>query len=248
MKEIKTVYVAHPTNHCANYSLKHMKENILIPHVPTKWQYKSGEGKPFSYLTCNIPEVEILQKMHQLSSTFDFIQTYVDPLYKTTDGKVCIAIRTNGVIDITTATIEMNAVSSRNKRCVDPLFSFILSWPESENPDSDAIFDAAEHSIKALGLSGHQYIIAVHGDTDNMHCHVAVNRVHPITFRSHKIEWSIKTLHLAARESEIKHGWSHDNGIYVVKTNKNNQKRIVLIRKMPTPQPMIKSLHHEKII
>jgi hypothetical protein len=220
----------------------------LIPHVPTKRQYKSGEGKPFSNLTSNIPEVEILQKMHQLSSTFDFIQTYVDPLYKTIDGKVCIAIRTNGVIDITTATIEMNAVSSRNKRCVDPLFSFILSWPESENPAPDAIFDAAEHSIKALGLADHQYIIVVNGNTGNTQCHVTINRINPETFRSHKIDWSIKTLHLAARESEIKHGWTHDNGIYIVKTDKNNQKRIVLIRKMPTPQPKIKSSQDEKII
>lgn len=186
--------------------------------------------------------------MHQLSSPLDFIQTYVDPLYKTTDGKMCIAIRTNGLIGITTATIEMNVVSSCNTRCLDPLFQFNLSWNEGENPDPDAVLGAAEYSINALGLAGHQYIIIVNRNTGNTQCHVTINRINPKTFRSHNIDWSIKTLHLAARESEIKHGWTHDNGIYVVKTDKNNQKRIVLIRKMPTPQPKIKSLHHEKII
>ena len=52
----------------------------------------------------------------------------------------------------------------------------------------------------------------MHGNTDNRHCHVAVSRIHPITFKSRNIEWAHKTLHYAARQSEIKHGWTVDNG------------------------------------
>lgn len=143
-------------------------------------------------------------------------------------GEKCIAIRTNGVSSIESASVEMNAVSRRNTRCHDPVYHFILSWPEHEKPAPEAIFDAAEHAIKALGFEEHQYVIAVHANTDNIHAHVAMNRVHPTTFKSRHIEWAKRTLHFAARESEIKHGWTHDNGIYVVQVDGHGKKQIVL--------------------
>jgi hypothetical protein len=140
----------------------------------------------------------------------------------------CMAVRTNGVTDLKSAAIEMNAVSSRNTRCKDPAFHFVLAWPEFERPQKDAIFDAAEHAIQALGLAEHQYVLAIHIDTDNIHCHAAVNRIHPQTFKSRNIEWANKTIHRAARESEIKHAWFHDNGIYVIQLDEQNNKTIVL--------------------
>lgn len=140
----------------------------------------------------------------------------------------CMAVRTHGVTDLRSAAIEMNAVSSRNTRCKDPAFHFVIAWPEFERPHSDAIFDAAEHAIQALGLAEHQYVLAIHIDTDNIHCHAAVNRIHPQTFKSRNIEWAHKTIHRAARESEIKHGWFHDNGIYVIQLDEQSNKTIVL--------------------
>ena len=38
--------------------------------------------------------------------------------------------------------------------------------------------------LAELGLSECQAIWAVHGNTDNRHVHIAVNRIHPITFRT----------------------------------------------------------------
>lgn len=215
-------------------------ENILIPIVPPKGKTNSNIEKPFDRLSCHIPDDEILKKMHQLSRPVDYIQTYIDPTYQITDQKKCIAIRTSGVTDITTTTIEMNAVAARNTRCDDPKFCFILSWPEDEHPNLDAIFDAAEHAIKAVGLAEHQYFLVVYCNTPNFLCHVTINRIHPTTFLSHNINWSFKTLHFAARESEIKHGWIHDNGLYIVKKDANNQKRIVAIKR--TCKSKVKSL------
>ena len=214
----------------------------MIPHIPTKIQRKTVIGRPFNNITCDIPEDEILQKMQVLSDCFDFVQHYVYKITEATSEKKCLIIWTNGVVHVETAAKVMNAVASRNTRCLDPLFKFNLSWLKSENPEPEEIFDAAEHAIKALGLAEHQYIIVAHIAANITHCHVTINRIHPDTFKSQKIHWSVKTLHLAARESEIKHGWPHDNGIYVVKTDKNNQKRIVLIRKMPTVQRKVKPL------
>ncbi|WP_247391712.1 relaxase/mobilization nuclease domain-containing protein [Ralstonia pseudosolanacearum] len=143
-------------------------------------------------------------------------------------GEKCIALRTHGVIGIQTASAEMNAVARKNTRCQDPVYHFILSWPEHEKPAPEAIFDAAEHAIKSLGFEEHQYVIAIHANTDNIHAHVAMNRVHPTTYKSRHIEWAKRTLHFAARESEIKHGWTHDNGIYVVEVDGQGKKHIVL--------------------
>ena len=200
----------------------------MIPHIPAQRQQKLTANKPFNDLVNYVTENKH-KALHLSSNKFSDILNYsTNSLDKQTNEEKCIAIRTHGVADISTASIQMNAVSSQNTRCVDPTFHFILSWPEHEHPAPDLIFDAAEHAIKGLNLAEHQYVLTVHVDTDNIHCHVAVNRIHPKTFKSRNIEWAKKTLHLAARQSELKHGWSHDNGLFVVETSPAGQKSIVL--------------------
>lgn len=167
-------------------------------------------------------------RVAQPSEFSDLLNYATAPVDTKVQGEKCIAIRTNGVSSIDTASAEMNAVSRKNTRCHDPVYHFILSWPEHEKPAPAEIFDAAEHAIKSLGFEEHQYVIAIHANTDNIHCHVAMNRVHPTTFKSRHIEWAKRTLHFASRESEIKHGWSHDNGIYLVEVDGHGKKHIVL--------------------
>ncbi len=160
---------------------------------------------------------------------FDNILNYTaNPVDQKRGGEKCIAIRTHGVTDLSSATIEMNTVAARNTRCEDPAYHFVLAWPEFERPHPDEIFEAAEHALRSLGLADHQYVLAVHANTDNLHCHAAVNRVNPTTFKSRNVEWAHKTIHLAARQAEIKHGWAHDNGIYIVQIDDQNRKSIVL--------------------
>ena len=202
----------------------------MIPHVPRQRQHPVNARRPFDDLVDYIEENKEhdLQQSPDIDPQFGNLLDYAaNPLDKITNVAKCLAVRTHGVLDISTAALEMAAVSSKNARCKDPAFHFILSWPEHEQPSSESIFDAAEHAITALGLAEHQYVIAIHGNTDNRHCHIAVNRVHPLTFKSHHIAWAQKTLHYAARESEIKHGWTHDNGLYLVRIDRHGHKLIV---------------------
>lgn len=207
----------------------------MIPHIPDQRQTKSSggafsqlvkyitqEGKTISRVPEQKPGVAALPKFS------DLIDYATAPENKGDGGEKCIAVRTHGVRSLATAALEMDAVAQKNTRVIDPAYHIILSWPEHEHPAPEKVFDAAEHALKALGMHEHQYVLAVHGDTDNTHCHISVNRVHPITFKSNHIEWATKTLHLAARQSEIKHGWTHDNGIYVVQENSYGKKSIVL--------------------
>lgn len=209
----------------------------MIPRVLPQRHHQSKMTKAFNDLIRYIEDAQIKSEKILLSNRFSAILNYsVAEIDDMTSKEKCVAIRTHGVLDISTAHIEMNAVAAKNIRCKDPTYHFILSWPEHERPKYDAIFDAAEHAIAALGLKEHQYVIAIHGNTDNVHCHIAINRINPITFRSRNIEWATKTLHLAARQSEIKHNWSHDNGIYVVKTDAENRKTIVINSELASPE------------
>jgi hypothetical protein len=201
----------------------------MIPRVLQQRVIKNNANSPFADLVDYIEENKGQEKPQLLTSDFENLLDYtIASQDMATNVDKCIAVRTHGVCDISTATMEMNAIAFQNTRYKDPAYHFILAWPEHEIPSSDSIFDAAEHAIRSLGMGDHQYVLAIHGNTDNIHCHIAVNRIHPKTFKSHNIEWAFKTLHMAARESEIKHGWSHDNGIYVVETDADGKKTIVI--------------------
>ena len=207
----------------------------MIVKVPEQRKFVSNGSNPFGDLISYIEGEKEQSQGRELSLTkkienmrFDDLLNYAtNQIDKETKEEKCIAICTNGILDITTASLEMNAVAARNTRCKDPAYHFILSWPEHEKPEPEKIFDAAQHAIKALGLSEHQYVIAIHGNTDNMHCHISVNRVHPITFKSRNLTWPLKNLHQAARESEIKHNWTHDNGIWIVEIDGHGKKHVV---------------------
>ena len=202
----------------------------MIPHIPAQRKFNVSPAKPFDDLIAYIGTAQThpLEHVRQLVNDFSHVIDYATALTDDESGdEKCLAIRTHGVTGIATARLEMNAVAQKNTRCLDPVYHLILSWPEHEQPAPELIFDAAEHALDALGLGAHQYVLAVHGNTDNRHCHIAVNRIHPDTFKSRNIAWAHKTLHRAARESEIKHGWSHDNGLFVVEVDGHGQKRVV---------------------
>ena len=129
---------------------------------------------------------------------------------------------------VATAADEMQQVADKGKgkrATNDPVFHYILSWPEHECPNPEQIQDCVHHSLMRLGLSGHQYLAAVHTDTDNLHVHIAVNRVHPETLRFNRLSYSKEKLHKACRELEIKHGFMPVNGCFVQAENKQIVRR-----------------------
>lgn len=111
-----------------------------------------------------------------------------------------------------TASAEMNMVAAQNARCVDPVYHFILSWRENEAPTDAQIFESAQFCIRQLGMQDHQYVTAVHQDTDNTHCHVAVNRVSPVDYRATNMWNDADMLQKSCRVLERKYGFIQDNG------------------------------------
>lgn len=117
---------------------------------------------------------------------------------------------------LSSASTEMDMVAAQNAHCNDPVYHVILSWPESERPTPDQIFDSARYCMKRLGTEGHQYVFAIHDDTDNLHCHLTINRINPVNYRAASLYNDYFTLDRCCRELELKNGWRHDNGPYMV--------------------------------
>ena len=54
-----------------------------------------------------------------------------------------------------------------------------------------------ENLVETLGFAEHQYIAARHNDKDHEHVHVAINKIHPETFRIHSPAWDHQKLFTA---------------------------------------------------
>ncbi|MBQ0956889.1 TraI/MobA(P) family conjugative relaxase [Serratia symbiotica] len=111
-----------------------------------------------------------------------------------------------------TAAAEMNMTAMQNPRCKDAVYHFILSWQQDEDPTPDAIFASVRYSLQSLGMKEHQYVAAIHRDTDNVHCHISANRVHPTTFRAQNMWNDADTLQKCCRVLERDLGFKVDNG------------------------------------
>ena len=111
--------------------------------------------------------------------------------------------------DLQTAAVEMESLAMENVRCKSPAFHFILSWRSEESPTNEQVDEAVSIALKELDLSGCQAVWGLQSDTDNLHVHVAVNRISPETFRAIKPAggWTKKALEKAARKIEIVQGW-----------------------------------------
>lgn len=110
------------------------------------------------------------------------------------------------------AAAEMTLTAMQNRHCKDAVYHFILSWQCGEDPSPDAIFTAARYCLEDLGMKAHQYVAAIHRDTNNVHCHVSANRVHPVTFRAQNMWNDADTLQKCCRVLEAELGFRVDNG------------------------------------
>ena len=103
---------------------------------------------------------------------------------KTRVGEVAI---TNCVsTDTTWASREIAATQRLNARAKsDRTYHLLVSLRAGENPDAQTLRVIEERFCKELGYAEHQRVSVVHHDTDNVHIHVAINKIHPTTLTLH---------------------------------------------------------------
>ncbi|MBN3808154.1 TraI/MobA(P) family conjugative relaxase [Paraburkholderia sp. Ac-20347] len=121
-------------------------------------------------------------------------------------------------LSLDTAHAEMLAVAHRSALVRGPALHIVISWREGEQPETRQALEAGRAALDALGMppEQHQYVIAIHRDTDNVHLHVVVNRVSLVTGRAVHPGLSHLKLDRCMRGLELAQGWQRDRGPYVV--------------------------------
>ena len=114
---------------------------------------------------------------------------------------------------------EMIALAQEAVASKDPIQHWVLSWREGEQPTTAQVEAAVDLFLDELGMRAHQALYALHADTDDLHLHLVVNRVHPETLKAIKPNggFDLEAAHRAIARIEHAQGWERErNGRYRV--------------------------------
>lgn len=145
-------------------------------------------------------------------SAFDRLTGYV--VDRDGGGERVVAPRVSNCADddIEMAIADIEMVQIQNTRSASSKnYHLVISFPSGERPSLEQLRDIEDYLVASIGLADHQRISAIHDDTDNLHMHVAINKVHPTTLRNVDPHRDYPKLMAACRELEIRHGLSLDN-------------------------------------
>lgn len=128
--------------------------------------------------------------------------------------------------DPAAATVLIEATQSINSRSKnDKTYHLVFSFPPGENPPLEVLHDIEDHLIDSIGYRDHQRISAVHIDTDHLHVHVAINKVHPTGFQNIEPYYDQKRLMEACERLEVKHNLQRTNhGLNDNERNRSNER------------------------
>ena len=109
--------------------------------------------------------------------------------------------------DQTAALIEIQNTQEMNKRAKsDKTCHLVLSFPEGERLSFKSLNAIEERFCDALGFSDHQRISVVHDDTNNLHVHIAINKIHPENLTIHNPYYDYKKVAKLCEQIEQEYG------------------------------------------
>lgn len=110
------------------------------------------------------------------------------------------------------AFTEILATQLSNTRAkTDKTWHMVVSFRAGEQIDASTLRSIEAEIVSALGFAEHQRISVVHSDTDNLHMHIVINRVHPVKLTVHDPHQSYRTLAKTCAALEKKYGLAVDN-------------------------------------
>lgn len=109
-------------------------------------------------------------------------------------------------VDVESAVLEVENAQARNHRSRQATCHLILAFPAGENPAAEVLEAIERRACDALGFTQHHRVTVVHHDTDHVHVHIAINRVHPTTHRVHWPSYSKLLLDRVCVEVEREYG------------------------------------------
>lgn len=148
------------------------------------------------------------------------------PIYQKTETSKTISSNSR-VIDpivLKYQKIEMSQTASLNSRVIDPIVHMVGSFKKFEVPTVEQFEEQIDILAKHLGAEELQMQYAMHLDTDNVHFHLIVNKVHPFKKNEHHENkvidlgegWILNAVHRATAEIEAKQGWEPEpNPVFI---------------------------------
>ncbi|MFO8748640.1 TraI/MobA(P) family conjugative relaxase [Legionella pneumophila serogroup 1] len=110
-------------------------------------------------------------------------------------------------LDPVWAVQEVLATQAKNQRATgDKTYHMLISFAPGENPSPKVLREIEDRVALSIGFKEHQRISVVHHDTDNLHIHVAINKIHPQTFNMIEPYRAYKTFAEVASMLEIELG------------------------------------------
>ncbi len=106
--------------------------------------------------------------------------------------------------DLELACKLVDAVQVQNTRAGSKrTYHLVISLhSEDRRLERAELGQVVDRLVGTLGFSEHQYVAVRHSDTDHEHIHVAINKIHPETFRIHSPAWDCQKLFTGARALE----------------------------------------------
>lgn len=129
-----------------------------------------------------------------------------------------------GFDDPALAVKEIEATQARNKRSkADKTYHLVIAFPPGERPTKAQLEDIEDEMCRAIGFGDHQRISMLHTDTDNVHLHVAINKIHPVSHNNVALLRDYYRIDEACSILEERHGLIRTNRID--RTNSRDKER-----------------------
>lgn len=107
---------------------------------------------------------------------------------------------------------EILATQARNTRAQsDKTYHLIVSFPEGEEPPECVLHAIEDRICEGLGFAEHQRLSVIHRDTDNLHFHLAINKIHPERLTIYEPYYDHKKLGELCASLELHYGLIQDN-------------------------------------
>lgn len=108
--------------------------------------------------------------------------------------------------------VEIANTQALNTRSqADKTYHMIVSFQEDENPSAEIMQQIEEELVKSIGMDHHQRLSVVHGNTNNLHIHIAINKIDPLTYRNIDPSFDKTKLQEKAAQLEKQYGLKIDN-------------------------------------